>query len=95
MTISLSRPSKSLRAHVPTTALAKSAEVRDDMLWVTLTDGRLIAAPLLWFPILSRATPEQQSRYEILGNGIALHWPDIDEDLSIAGLLAGADSQSR
>ena len=66
----------------------------DDMLWVTLTDGRIIAAPLVWFPILSSATPEQQSRYEILGGGIALHWPDIDEDLSIAGLLAGAEVQS-
>jgi hypothetical protein len=64
------------------------------MLWVTLTDGRVLGAPLVWFPTLHAATPEQRARCEIGGGGIGLHWPDIDEDLSVAGLLAGADRRS-
>jgi len=50
--------------------------------------------PLLWFPVLSKATAEQRARYEIGGGGISLHWPDLDEDLSIAGLMAGMDWRS-
>ena len=56
---------------------------------VDLVDGRTISAPLIWFPRLSGASPEQLSNWELLGDGGGIHWPDIDEDLSIAGLLAG------
>jgi hypothetical protein len=63
------------------------------MLWVTLTDGRIVGAPLTWFPLLHGATPEQRTACEIGGGGVSLHWPEID-DLSVAGLLAGADCRS-
>jgi len=61
---------------------------------VFLTDGRIISVPVIWFPLLHEATPEQRAQYEIGGGGVSLHWPEIDEDLSVAGLLAGGDRQS-
>ena len=82
------------RAYRPTTALAKAVKFRDGMMEVYLTDGRIISVPLIWFPLLYEATPEQREQYEIGGGGISLHWPEIDEDLSVAGLLAGADWES-
>ncbi|MBN1347068.1 MAG: DUF2442 domain-containing protein [Phycisphaerae bacterium] len=85
---------ESQRAYVPTTALAKSVDFADEMVRVTLTDGRVICVPVVWFPLLRSATSEQRARYEISGGGISLHWPDVDEDLSVAGLLAGADWRS-
>jgi len=81
-------------AYVPSTALAKAVAFTDEMMQVTLTDGRVISIPLVWFPLLRAATPEQRERYEISGGGVSLHWPDLDEDLSVAGLLAGADRHS-
>ena len=86
--------SKRQRAYVPATALAKSVEFDDAMMRVAFTDGRVLCVPLAWFPALYAATPEQRSRYEIGGGGVGLHWPDLDEDLSIAGLMAGVDLQS-
>ncbi len=62
-----------------------------DMMHVFLMDGRIISVPLIWFPLLYEAMPEQREQYEIGGGGISLHWPEIDEDLSIAGLMAGVD----
>ena len=56
---------------------------------VDLLDGRTISVPLIWFPRLATASPENLNRWELLGDGEGIHWPDIDEDLSIAGLLAG------
>jgi len=82
------------RAYVPTSALAKSVEFDDEMMHVHLTDGRIVSVPLIWFPLLSDATPEQRAHYEIGGGGTSLHWPEIDEDISVAGLMAGADWQS-
>jgi len=82
------------RAHVPQTALAKFVEFNDDLMQVFLTDGRIISVPVIWFPLLHEATPEQRAQYEIGGGGVSLHWPEIDEDLSVAGLLAGGDRQS-
>ena len=84
----------SARAYVPTSALAKAVEFDDEMMRVALTDGRVIAVPLVWFPLLTSATPEQRARCEIGGGGTSLHWPELDEDLSVAGLMAGADWQS-
>ncbi len=81
-------------AYVPSTALAKLVEFDDEMMHVTLTDGRRLSVPLVWSPVLSQATPEQRTNYEIGGGGIALHWPDLDEDLSVAGLMAGGDLKS-
>lgn len=82
------------RAYMPTTALAEAVEFTDDMFQVFLTDGRIICVPIIWFPLLYEATPDQRERYEIGGGGISLHWPDIDEDVSVASLLAGADWES-
>lgn len=82
------------RSYVPATALAKSVEFDDAMMRVAFTDGRILSVPLAWFPTLRAATPEQRTRCEIGGGGIGLHWPELDEDLSIAGLMAGVDRQS-
>lgn len=95
MSISIETPprpkTRFRRAYRPTTALAKEVKFTDEMMEVHLTDGRIISVPLIWFPLLYEATPEQRERYEIGGGGTSLHWPEIDEDISIAGLLAGAD----
>jgi hypothetical protein len=94
MTTSASGGTKRQRSYRPTTALAKAVEFSDDMMQVTLTDGRVIGVPLVWFPVLHAATAEQRAAVQIGGGGVGLHWPELDEDLSIAGLLAGADSRS-
>jgi hypothetical protein len=82
------------RAYVPTTALAQSVEFDPDMMHVHLTDGRIISGLIIWFPLLHEASPEQRVGYEIGGGGVSLHWPEINEDLSVANLLAGADWES-
>jgi len=61
----------------------------DADLIVELLDGRAISAPLIWFPRLSEATQQQRSNWELLGDGEGIHWPELDEDLSVAGLLSG------
>ena len=94
MSTFVSTDAKSQRAYVPTTALAKSVNCDADMLHVSLTDGRRISVPLAWIPLLLKASPEQRAKYEIGGGGTSLHWPELDEDLSVAGLMAGADLQS-
>ncbi len=60
-----------------------------ETIFVELLDGRTISAPLVWFPRLSQASSEQLENWELLGDGEGIHWPDLDEDLSVAGLLAG------
>ena len=62
----------------------------DISLNVELVDGRTISVPLIWFPTLSNATREQLKNWELLGHGEGIHWPELDEDISVAGLLAGA-----
>jgi len=90
-----SKPKLKFRsAYRPTTALANSVKFRDELMEVYLTDGRIISVPILWFPLLHEATADQRDRFEIGGGGVSLHWPEIDEDISVAGLLAGADLQS-
>lgn len=81
-------------AFVPTTALAQSVTFTDEMMQVELTDGRLLCVPLAWFPTLHHATPEQRMRVRIGGGGRGLHWEELDEDLSVAGLMAGVDQQA-
>jgi len=58
-------------------------------LLVRLADGREISVPLLWFPRLAGATAEERADYSLIGGGIGIYWPRIDEDLSVAGLLRG------
>ncbi|MGH7336087.1 MAG: DUF2442 domain-containing protein [Myxococcota bacterium] len=74
---------------------AKEVTLTEDELIVVLADGRRIATPLAWFPRLLRATPEQRRHFEILGGGAGIHWPEVDEDLSVAGLLRGTPSASQ
>lgn len=73
---------------------AKSLRFDENSMWVDLTDGRSLGIPLAWFPRLLAATPEQRAAYEISGGGAGLHWPELDEDISVAGLLAGRGDQT-
>jgi len=59
-----------------------------DALQVVLADGREVSAPLQWFPRLLKATPEQRAQWELIGDGIGIHWPLIDEDVEVESLLA-------
>ena len=94
MSTLVSDDAKSQRAYVPTTALAKSVAFDEDMMHVLLTDGRRISVPIAWFPLLLKASPAQRTKCEIGSGGTSLHWQELDEDLSVAGLMAGADLQS-
>jgi hypothetical protein len=69
--------------------LGRSVRISESELEVVLADGRRISAPISWFPRLAAAAPEVRSHWELLGDGEGIHWPEADEDLSIAGLLAG------
>ncbi len=69
--------------------LAQTVEFTDDDLIVSLVDGRKVTVPLVWFPRLSSATKSQLENYELLGDGEGIRWPELDEDLSVAGLLRG------
>lgn len=82
------------RAYRPNTALATEVSFDEAMMNVTLADGRLICVPLIWFPLLQGASRAEREHYVIDGGGISVHWPDIDEDISVAGLLDGADRSS-
>ena len=79
-------------ATLASTADERVADVRfeDERLIVDLMDGRTIAVPLKWYPLLCNATPEQRLVWRISGAGYGIHWPQIDEDLSTEGLLRGA-----
>ena len=70
-------------------SLAQSAEVTDDLITAHLTDGRTISVPLAWSWRLSDATPAQRRNFELIGNGHGIHWPDVDEDISVRGMLEG------
>ena len=78
----------------PTTALAQGVTFDDITMHVLLTDGRTVGVPLLWFLRLQAARPDQRLRVEIGGGGRGLHWDELDEDFSVAGLLAGGDQQA-
>jgi hypothetical protein len=71
----------------------RAVEFTASELVVTLADGRKIATPLDWYPRLKSASPAARSNYEIMALGV--HWPDIDEDLSVAGMLKGQRAQSQ
>jgi hypothetical protein len=63
--------------------------VTNESLVVDLADGRSVSVPLAWYPRLFNATPEQRNRWETAGAGFGIHWPEIDEDLSVEGILRG------
>lgn len=64
----------------------------DDELRVALTDGRWLSVPIVWFPRLAHASSSERANFELLGDGQGIHWPDVDEDISIMGLIAGQPS---
>ena len=66
--------------------------VSEDTLGVDLSDGRSISVPLAWFPRLLHSTEEERKNWRLIGKGHGIHWEDIDEDISIEGLLAGKSS---
>ena len=70
-------------------ARIESVTVTDDTISAHLLDGRTISVPLAWSWRLSEATPEQRSRFQILGSGSGIRWPEVDEDISVEGMLHG------
>ena len=71
---------------------AERVIVAEDTLSVDLSDGRTISVPLAWFPRLLQSTPEERNNWRLIGRGRGIHWEDIDEDISVEGLLAGRPS---
>ena len=73
-------------------AIAKGVTVGDDALVVDLADARTITVPLAWFPRLVHGTPAERTNWRLIARGVGIHWPDLDEDISVEGLLAGRRS---
>ena len=73
-------------------ATATDVSVTDDTLSVDLSDGRSISVPLAWFPRLVHGTPAERAKWQLIGRGEGIHWPDLDEDISVGGLIAGRPS---
>ena len=67
----------------------RSVEVTDELITAHLVDGRTISVPLVWSWRLADATPAQRGNYRIIGDGEGIHWPDVDEDISVRGMLNG------
>jgi hypothetical protein len=76
-----------------TEARATSVEVTDEAIIVELEDGRTLTTPLAWYPRLVYGTSEERQNVHLIGGGTGMHWPDLDEDLSVRGMLAGRPSQ--
>ena len=77
---------------MPAPPRAINVVVTDDTLTVDLEDGRTISVPIGWFPRLAHGSAEEQTNFQLSGAGRGIHWPDLDEDISVAGLLAGRRS---
>ena len=71
---------------------AEAVTVTEDTLAVELSDGRFISVPLAWYPRLVHGTPEERSNWRFIGQGTGIHWPTLDEDISVENLLAGRAS---
>jgi len=71
---------------------AQQVTVNDESLIVDLMDGRTLIVPLVWFPRLWHGSPGERRHFEIFGDGAFIHWPDLDEDLTVLGLLSGRRS---
>ncbi len=71
---------------------AEDVTLTGDALAVELSDGRSISVPLAWYPRLMHGTPEERSHWRLIGGGTGIHWPELDEDISVKNLLAGRAS---
>lgn len=80
---------RSRKPGMSTSVKARSLAFDDYTMWVELDDGRSLGVPLAWFPRLLHATPPQRQQYRISYSGNGLHWDELDEDISVEGLLAG------
>ncbi len=78
-----------IEAHIPE---AEDVSVTEDTLQVELSDGRSISVPLAWYPRLVHASHKERNNWKVVGNGQGIHWPELDEDLSVEGLIAGRPS---
>ena len=74
------------------TTAARNVRVTDRALVVELWDGRVVSVPLDWYPRLAEGSPAERRRWELIGPGIGIHWPDLDEDIAVDGLLRGVPS---
>ena len=74
---------------------ATELDFDSNMMWLTLADGRKLGVPLAYFPRLLAATPEQRQHYEFSGGGTGIHWDELDEDISVSGLLMGVGDRTR
>ena len=74
------------------TPLAQHVTVTDEALVVDLLDGRTVSVPLSWYPRLVHGTPTERAHWRLIGRGEGIHWPDLDEDINVPGLLAGRPS---
>lgn len=70
-------------------ARAQKIWFQENSMWISLEDGRILAVPLAWFPVLEKATDEQLSCYEFSGGGLGIHWDELDEDIYVPNLLLG------
>lgn len=73
-------------------ATAQYVTVTEDALVVDLTDGRTVSVPLAWYPRLWHGTPEERDNWRLIGKGEGIHWPDLDEDISVENLVLGKPS---
>jgi hypothetical protein len=76
----------------PLTARAHHVAITDDTLAVDLDDGRTIAVPIAWYPRLAHGAPAERAHFQISGAGHGIHWPELDEDIGVEGLLLGRKS---
>ena len=71
---------------------AMIVRVTDDTLFVQISDGRTVSAPLAWYPHLTHGTRKERNHWRLIGKGLGVHWPDLDEDISVENVLAGKPS---
>jgi uncharacterized protein DUF2442 len=71
---------------------AQNVQITDDALIVDLSDGRTVSVPLAWFPRLLHGTLEERNKWRLIGEGEGIHWPDLDEDISVENLILGKPS---
>ena len=78
---------------VSTDARVKEVSVTEELITFHLMDGRVVSVPLAWSWRLSEATPAQRNHFEIIGDGHGVHWPEVDEDISVEGMLHGVPAR--
>ncbi|HEV7241545.1 MAG TPA: DUF2442 domain-containing protein [Thermoanaerobaculia bacterium] len=81
-------------SEVEVVPVATDVETSEDELTVSLADGRRISVPLVWFPRLLNASAEERAEFRLIGGGEGIHWPRVDEDISVAGLLRGSPARA-